>query len=169
MALSEHFWKNVREYVRSGNRVAELYHGENDDILGGLARIVSDKGMVYGVDRHNPFESHENMQELQKLSNVRLLKASIPPLPTDVDDLDALFIREFIWTYPPSDGSENPQTYAAIDKAINVGGHLILHLNSTEQEIERGGIYPLYQEIISRQLPLFQKVYDCEDLLIYQK
>jgi hypothetical protein len=169
MVLSEHFWNKVRGYVRSGNRVAELYHGEKDDVLRGLAEIVSDKGIVYGVDHLNPFERHDNMRELQKLSNVRLLNASIPPLPAEVSNLDAVLIREFIWTYPlPYNGSENPKTYEAIDTAVNVGGHLILHLNSTEQKNERGK-HPMYQGTMNRQLPHFQKVYDSEDLMVYQK
>jgi hypothetical protein len=169
MALSEHFWNKAREYVRNGNRVAELYHGEKDDILRGLAEIVTDEGIVYGVDYLNPFERHSNMQELQKVSNVRLLRASIPPLPAEVANLDAVLIREFIWTYPlPYNGSENPETYKAIDTAVNVGGHLILHLNSTEQKNARGR-HPIYNATMTRQLPHFQKVYDCKDLMVYKK
>jgi hypothetical protein len=169
MALSEHFWNKAREYVRAGNRVSELYHAERDDILRGLAEIVTDEGIVYGVDHLNPFERHANMQELQKLSNVKLLRASIPPLPAEVSNLDAVLVREFIWTYPlPYDGSENVQTYEAIDTAVNVGGHLILHLNPTEQENERGK-HPMYQDTMNKQLPHFQKVYDSEDLMVYQK
>ncbi len=169
MVLSEHFWNKVKEYVRDGNRVAELYHGERDDILRGLSGIVSDEGIVIGVDRLNPFERHVHMRELRTFSNVRLLNSSIPPLPAEVSHLDAVLIREFIWTYPlPYDGSENPQTYEAIDTAVNIRGHLVLHLNPTEQRNEREG-HPMYQQTMTRQFPRFQKVYDCEDLMIYQK
>jgi len=169
MAVSNHLWENVRKYVRIGNRVSELYHGERDDILRGLAEIVSENGIVYGVDQLNPFAQNKNMQELQSLSNIRLLKATLPSLPAEVSDLDGVLIREFIWTYPlPCNGSENPQTYQAINAALHVGGHLILPLNPVEQTAERGG-HPMYQHTIRRQLPHFQKVYDREDLMVYQK
>jgi hypothetical protein len=169
MVANEHFFSKLRDYVKKGNRVAELYHGEKDDILRGLAEIVTDEGAVYGVDNLNPFHYEPNMQELQLISNLKLIRAVIPPLPAEVTNLDAIMIREFLWTYPmPMDASEDPETYEAIDKAINPGGHLILHLNKTEQE-HLVGYHPIYPKTIARQLPNFKKVYNHSDMLVYGK
>ena len=164
---SKHFRDTIRHYVREGDSVAELYHGERDDILRGLAEIVGEEGQVYGVDQLNPFERHQNMRDIQNFSNAKLLKSTIPPLP--IEDLDAVIIREFIWTYPlPFNGSEDPEVYQAIDAALKTRGHLLLHLNKTEQKSERTE-YPLYQITIARQLPNFQRVHDKKDLMVYQK
>ena len=75
-------------------------------------------------------------------------------------------IREFTWTYPyPRDDYEDPETYEAIDKAINSGGYLILHLNEVEQE-KLVGYHPRYPKTIARQLPNFNKVYNHSDMLV---
>ncbi|MFP4645627.1 MAG: hypothetical protein ACLFNB_03190 [Candidatus Woesearchaeota archaeon] len=33
MALSTHFWNTLAGYVKPEDRVAEIYHGEKDDVL----------------------------------------------------------------------------------------------------------------------------------------
>jgi hypothetical protein len=169
MALSDHFWQGVKNYVVEGSRVAELYHGENDDILKGLAGIVLDEGVVFGVDALNPFRGFKNMAKLQEMSNVKLLKFSIPPFPSEVSNLDAILIRGFFWTYCHQyHDYDNPQVYECIDKALNDGGHLILHLDRSEQKNERGK-NPEYKTTILEQFSNFTKVYDFKDLLVYQK
>ena len=169
MPTSEHFWTTVKKYIGPGNKVLEMYHGERDDVLRGLAKIVGGHGIVYGVDRYNPFEKIQHMKDLQNLPQVKLLNFLIPPLPSEVSALDAIIIREFIFTYPPPyNGIENPETYRAIDAAIKFQGHLIIHLNPTEQKNEQGK-NSIYHGTIRRQLPAFEKMYDNEDALVYQK
>ncbi len=169
MELSQHFWENVKHHIKSGQRIAELYHGEKSDILKGLSKIVGENGIIYGIDELNPFKKDRNMKKLQKIPNIQLIKALMPPIPKQATNLDATIIREFIWTYPlPFNGTESPEIYRAIDSSIKQGGHLILHLNQTEQKSERDG-HQTYQKTIIKQLPNFQKIYDNEDLLIYRK
>ena len=171
METSQHFWRQAGEYIKPGNLVAELYHGEKDDILKGLAEIVKEGGMVYGADHLNPFDKHQNMRDLQSIPNIKLLKTDIPQLPQELKNLDAVVIRELVWAGSLPFGDENPETYAAIDSALKTGGHLILHLNQTEQKSEMSPLISqrIYQNTLKRQLPHFQKVYHCEDLMAYQK
>lgn len=169
MNIEQEFLNILQGYVEDGNKVAEFYHGENDDILRGLSDLVGKSGIVYGIDSLNPFDNHENMRELKEISNIHLKKATMPYLPDEVSDLNAIVIREFIWTYPlPVNGKENPDNYKAIDSAIKVGGHLIMPLNETEQEDESGE-NPMYQNTIKRHLPNFSKVYHQDTLMIYEK
>lgn len=165
MKPSRFFWKRVKQYIAEGDRVAELYHGENGDILKNLSRIVSEKGFVYGIDSLNPFDYFEPMKNLDKLNNLKLINSTIPDFPTDVINLDAVIIREFLWTYPiPFNGKEDSQTYKAIDATLKNKGHLILHLNRTEQKSE-----PFYQNTIRRHFPNYKEVCFKKDLLAYQK
>ncbi|MBW6451767.1 MAG: hypothetical protein K0B02_03480 [DPANN group archaeon] len=169
MGVNSTFFDILNDYIEEGNNVAEFYHGEKDDILKGLSKLIGDSGTVYGVDSLNPFEDHPNMQNLKEIPNIHLKKTTMPYLPDEVSDLDAIIIREFIWTYPiPIDGRENPDIYSAINSAIKFGGYLIMPLNKTEEEQESGR-YTMYQNTIGRQLPLFSKVYHQDGLMIYQK
>ena len=168
MVFTDHFRQQLKSHIKPGSRVAELYHGEKEDILETLAGLVTDKGVVYGVDLLNPFESHENMQRLRRMPNVQLLKFSIPPLPSQATSLDAVVIREFVWTYPgPEKSKENPDTYKAIDGSMNVGGYLILHLNDAESRREI--FFPKYVQTVDRQLRHFRLTYHFRDVLIYRK
>jgi hypothetical protein len=127
---------------------------------------VQQEGKVYGVDTYNRPEGNE---ELSTLPQVDLIQSTIPPMPEEASDLDAIVIREFIWTYPmPMDGREDPETYVAIDGALKENGHLILHLNRCEKKDESEG-YQQYQKTIQRNLPNFKKVYHEGDAMVYQK
>lgn len=165
MVLSDYFWKTVRKYIYSNSTVAEFYHGEKDDILRGLSKIVQD-GFVYGVDELNPFSNHPNMKNLSTLPNIKLIKSRIPSLSSEIRDLDSVVIREFLWTYPsPLTGRENPEVYKAIDNSLKSGGNLFIHLG----DIERKSYTNFYNGTILRNMSNFSKVFDNEDLLIYRK
>jgi hypothetical protein len=170
------FFNKIGDYVSKGDRIAELYHGERDDILKLLSKIVGEKGIVYGVDELNPFRRHKHMRALRKVPNIKLIKSKIPPLPSEVKDLDAIIIREFHYTNERNgvskDGvvkyKENPEAYVAIDSALNNNAYLILHLNSTEQKNENGG-KKSYQKTIKRNFPDFKKEFHEGNILVYQK
>ncbi len=161
------FNKYLEREILKGMQVAELYHGEKDDILRKLSKCVGLEGQVHGVDRLNPFSNHRSMRNLQKVPNISLHKAELPPIPSIIPSLDAIVIREFIWTYIGSYPLENELVFSEINRALKINGHLILNLNSTEQENEKES--PYYQKIISRVLPnLIMRSYE-RDLLAYQK
>ena len=167
--LSDHFKNKLAEYVKLENRVAELYHGEWPDILQLLAQCVGPTGMVYGVDKLNPFPHDPQMRVLDTVPQIKLFKHLLPPLPEEVKNLDTIIIREFIWTFPvPYTGAINPLIYQAIDGALNSSGHLILHLNWVEQENEHKS-HALYQRTIATHLPQLVKIYHQEDVLAYRK
>lgn len=178
------FWKALNKYIRWGNRVAEIYHGEEDDILSCLARLVGSNGTVYGVDLLNPFAAFDNMRALP--ANVKLVKADIPPLPREVRTVDAIVAREFFWIYDrvPSSFSgtlsivENPNSFKALGRAIKRGGYLILNLSDGERREENelfelskvdGNPWPCYQGAVSRHLPEFTTVCNAHDVLVFCK
>ena len=167
---NDQFWNVLRGYMEPNSRVAEIYHGEKDDLLKGSSKIVGKSGIVYGIDSLNPFSHYPHMLKLQKIPNIRLIKAEIPPLPEEASDLDAIIIREFIWTLESENGAVkvNPETCAEISKSIKNNGYLVLVLNNSEQ-IQENGNDPFYQQIINRYLPNFSKAYHNGPLIIFQK
>lgn len=135
MKDNQAFLDILNGYVKSGNKVAEFFHGEKDDILRGVSELVGESEIIYGVDHLNQFDNQPNIQKLKDIPNTHLKKATMHYLPEEISDLDAAIIREFIWTYPtPFNGTENPENYCAINSAIKVGGHLITHLNETVKQ-----------------------------------
>jgi len=172
MAASKHFWTQVASKIHKGNKVAEIYNGERADILLGLAEIVGNTGRVYGVDRHNPFAMFPQMKKLYQIPQIRLVRAEIPPLPYDLRELDAIVVREFIWSYDFSSNkglvSEKPELYKSMANAIKEGGHLILHLNPTESKIESSR-NPSYQKTIEKNFLGFTRTYFLLDCLVYKK
>jgi len=177
------FFSKLGDYISPGDRVAELYHGEKDDILSALSDIVGENGMVYGVDLHNPFRSfkyrkyYKHMRDLRKRHNVKLIKAKIPPIPLEVSNLDAIVIREFLWTQEYVKGRykdyineavEDPIIYIEMNRVLNNQGHLILHLNPTDEKKEKDG-KGNYHQIIKRQFPDFKKKFHKRNMLVYQK
>lgn len=168
MNASKHFWSHVGEYIGKGDRVAELYHGERGDILRGLSELVGEEGIVFGVDKLNPFDFHPEFRKLYRIPNIHLITAEIPPIPPEVSDLDAVVIREFIWTYPlPVSGRVNPAVYQGIDSALRDFGHLILHINKAEQRNEKRN--SSYQSTIHRYLPHFSRTDFSEDFMAFRK
>ena len=164
MVESEHFFGKIREYVKPGNKVAKLYYGDRLDILRGLSEIVGKQGRVYGVDALNCARALP-----EELSNLTIVESKIPPLPKEVEDLDAVVIREFLWTLYQGDGklANNPETYKLIEEALKPKGHLIITENSP---LDQNPDYKEFiEEGIQRYIPRLRKVYDRKEMLIYQK
>lgn len=170
MQSDQDYWGTLSRYVHPGNRVAELYHGGWGDILRGLSELVGDAGKVYGVDNLNPFSNNPPMRNLQAIHNIKLLNATIPPMPNETSNLDAVAIREFLWTYDHDGGvlRDNSKTYRSLDASLKRGGHLILPLSEGEQRQERGK-QSVYQRSIAAYLPHFSKVHDEGPLMIFEK
>lgn len=167
MELDPGSWNTMRQYVKSGDRVAELYHGNRDDLLRGLSRLTGEGGIVYGIDAMNP--AHDCPPQM--CPNIRLLRSHIPPMPTEAVALDSITIREFLWTFDRARAPRleaRPETYSSFDKSLRYGGHLILVLNPIEQAQERGG-RPVYQEPIRRYLPGWTMAHDDGPLMIFRK
>lgn len=155
-------------YVSGMNTAAELYHGEHSDILLALSDLVGRGGAVYGVDKLNPFSQHEEMQGLPE--NVHLKTDELPPVPHYLTNLDALVIREFLWTYNNSGRTlkSDRKLLSDLQSSLDHGGHLILVLNGTEQKQERGA-NAFYQQTIAKYMPKLHRVESPSDLLGYQK
>ena len=114
----------IGKFLKEGGKVAELYHGEMPDILEALSDLVGKSGQVFGVDALNPFNHYDDMRAVNARGNVELIPCSIPPLPSQVSGLDAIAIREFVWTYNTENGTmeEDPEVLEAIDSALKEGG-----------------------------------------------
>ena len=176
--LSDFFRENLRDYVFPGNRVAEIYHGDKHEILGELENIISNgekekngnKGVVYSINRSQNSSSY--LKKLERSPFIVLVNQSYPL--ENMNDLDAIVLSNFFNTYDISSQQdinvlyENPQTYKAIDRAINPGGYLIIHLNQTEKENERDD-FPVYRSTLNEHFPRYAKVCDNEDLIVYKK
>ena len=136
--MENDIWHKIKKHIHNGDRVAELYHGEKDDILMGLSYIVGTSGVVFGIDKLNPFSHYQNMSQLQNIPNIELIKARIPPLPEKCSNLDAIIIREFIWTFDFVGGEirVNNNLYSELNSAIKNNGYLILVLNKPEKRQE---------------------------------
>jgi hypothetical protein len=155
----------LSRYVKGGDKVAELYHGEKEDILFKLSRIVGDSGKIYGIDGLNPFDNHENMRKLQEVPNIELLESSIPPLPDEALELDSIVIRGFSWMgyyecfpfFVP-----NPKNYPCINSAIKPGGHLIVVEHTDEQ-------HHYNEEVVRKYMPNFSRKYRKKEFMVFRK
>lgn len=162
---SENFWSIATKYIQPGSCVAELYHGVRLDILAGMSRLVGEAGVVYGIDRLNPFGWFEHMRSLAEIPNIRLIAAEIPPLPAELRGLNAIVVREF-W-FLKSTGEDKPIIYRDIQNAVKPGGYLIFHLNETEQEGERTD--RVCQGIVQQNMPRFSLIAREGEALVYKK
>jgi len=168
----EQFREQVQPYIRCGERVAEIYHGERDDILNNLSDLVGEEGVVYGIDQLNPFPWHQNMVGLQRLRNVRLIRARIPRVQEEVSHLNAVIIRELLWTQ--YDGGEKESgvfepsnsVYRWLDSIIEGGGYFIIAFKEGEAETEWNGIC---QTVVRLHLPNFTRIFRGHKALVYKK
>ena len=165
----------LRTHVKKGDKVSEWYNGENGDILLGLSDIVSDSGIVYGLDIMNPFMKSEYHHELSKRENVKLLRTKIPHNHHHVTNLDAVVIRGFGYAFQRESFDEagkailkpNPDVYESLDKSLKVKGNFILYLNEFEQQSKDRSL--LYDETIKRFMPNFSKICDEKYVRVYRK
>ena len=140
-----------------------------------MAKLVGRTGTVYGIDQHNPFPQNRNMASLLMDRRIRLLRAKIPPFPDEVSrDIDAIVVREFIFTYgriPEESHTRcvaNPALYDCIRYAIKTRGIFAVVLDDMEQAQENGKDAP-YQRDITKNLRNFRKVYHEDELMIFRK
>lgn len=148
-------WKLIRSYIKAGDRVVEFYHGERSDILSGLAEIVGERGRVIGVDALNP-----GLINKKRLStSVDLVGARIPSLPLKDQSLDAIIIREFVWSFFGGGKllQNRKEVASAIRASLKDGGYLLLtdHGAFGEEEVSVycGIISELYGSEMVRVYP----------------
>lgn len=163
--------KELETYVGRNSVVAEMYHGERADILKALSRIVGEKGIVYGIDSLNPFEGSRSMKELTKYLNIKLLRATLPNTPKEINNLDAVVIREFLSSLDRKEGNDNvclkpnKEVNTAIGSSIKNSGYLMLVLNDSEKDYVN-----FYKETIENNFPCkFDNVYSSKNMLVFKK
>lgn len=169
--ISRASWEVLSRYVKPGSKVAELYNRGETELLEGLAKLVGQEGMVYGVNKDNPERTG-----LTTFRRVNLISADIPPLPEEIrEGMDAILVRNFLLMYNlvPADEEHmtttpNVSIYQSIRQAINLGGIFAVVLNVIEQDRESGSYTP-YQDALNEHLRNFRKVHHEKELMVYEK
>lgn len=161
-------WSIVKLFVKPGDRVAELYHGEKTDILLGLAQLVGKRGVVFGIDQYNP-----EVVKGKLPVNIRLLQAKLPNVPSGVRGLDAIIIREPVWLLYDQ-GKPLPDRYKiaqAIYSLLKASGYFIIRdpggFSGCEIILYTNLVLDLYQGRLIRVYP--EKEIRHADLLVFQK
>jgi len=169
-AFNTPLWQSVAEYVQPGDTAAEIFNSNRRDVLLFLSEAVGETGKVYGVDKNN--YRYGELKPLERVSNIEILTAEIPPIP--VNGLDVMLFRQaFFWTCVGIDKEKEPERCLVFDpkknsvlsSAVKSGGYMILTL-----DWQWGQYYKnYYEETIATYPDRFTKVLDQRDLLIYQK